>query len=50
MPVLKKAMKPRQKASRARAARIKRTIRKIDNSLLDPYKYDDYDTNKSQNT
>ena len=41
----KKAIEQRQEAG-AKAARIKKVLRKIDNSLLDQYRYDDYNTDK----
>ncbi len=49
MPALRKAIEQRQEVG-ARAARMKKTPRRMDNGSLDQYKQDDYDTDESQDS
>ncbi len=49
MPISKKPMEQRQKA-KARIAQIKNAPKRINNSLSDQLKYNDYDTNESQDS
>lgn len=49
MLALRKAIEQRQKASKARIVWIKRSLRRINNSLWDKHEHDDYNTNELQN-
>lgn len=49
MPTSRKIIEQRQKAV-ARVAQMKKTPKKMDNSLSAKYKHDDYDTNESQDS
>ena len=49
MPVLKKAMKQRQKVGK-RVAQMKKVPRKIDGDLSDQHKYNNYNIDESQNS
>ena len=46
MPASKKAIEQKQEA-RTRVAQIKKVPKRINGGLLDQYKHDNYDTNKS---
>ncbi len=45
----KKAIEQRQEAG-ARAAQMKKTLKRMDNGLLDQHEQDDYDTDESQDS
>ncbi len=49
MPTSRKAIEQRQEAG-ARAARMKKTQKRIDNGSSDQHEQDDYDTDESQNS